>query len=174
MMTNKNLMLSLSLASALLLGACASSSKHDGADQNADSSSTQAYGEGAGTGTQIEADDARTAAERALTNNVVYFDYDSSAIKPEGQAIVDAYAKYLVANPVAKVRVEGHTDERGTREYNIALGERRANAIKDSLMSQGVTGAQVSVLSYGEERPAAEGHDESADAQNRRGQIIRQ
>src|SRR3546814_8095318 len=86
----------------------------------------------------------------------------------------DAYAKYLAANPVAKVRIEGHTDERGSREYNIALGERRANTVKDALVTAGVPAAQIAVISYGEERPAAEGHDESAWSQNRRAQIIRQ
>lgn len=174
-MTNKNLLLSLCVTATLFLGACASSSKHDGSDQTGDQAggATSGYNDGAdGSASQI--DDARTAAERALTNNVVYFEYDSSEIKAEYQTVVDAYARYLVANPVAKVRLEGHTDERGTREYNVSLGERRANAVRDALAGAGVTAAQVSVLSYGEERPAAAGHDEAAYSQNRRVQIIRQ
>lgn len=181
-MINKNILLSISLTTALFLGACASSSKHDasqGGDQ-AGGGTTSGYNDGGldanaqGGGGQIGADDARTAAERQLTNNVVYFEYDSSSIKAEYQAVVDAYARYLVANPASKVRLEGHTDERGTREYNVSLGERRANAVRDALAAAGVTAAQVSVLSYGEERPAASGHDEAAYSQNRRVQIIRQ
>jgi len=114
------------------------------------------------------------AAERALTNNVVYFDYDASTIKAEYQDIVSAYARYLTGNPVAKVRLEGHTDERGSREYNVALGENRANAVKAALTAAGVAPAQISVISYGKERPAVEGHDEAAWSKNRRVQIIRQ
>lgn len=173
-MIKNKVLLSLVAVSMLALGACAS--KGDKTASTPPPSDTSAYNSTAGQGTQLgNADeDARAAAERALTNNIVYFDYDSSAIKPEYSSVVDAYAKYLSANPVAKVRIEGHTDERGSREYNVALGERRANTVKDALVTEGVSAAQISVISYGEERPAAEGHDESAWAQNRRAQIIRQ
>jgi len=171
-MIKNKILLSTMLVSMLALGACAS--KGDKTATTPEPSTGSAYNDMAGQGTQIGGEDARTAAERALSNNLVYFDYDSSAIKPEYQSVVDAYAKYLTANPVAKVRVEGHTDERGTREYNIGLGERRANAVKDALTAQGVTPAQISVISYGEERPLADGHDESSWSQNRRAQIIRQ
>lgn len=173
-MIKNKVLLSIAAVSMLALGACAS--KGDKTASTPPPSDTSAYNSTAGQGTQLgNADeDARAAAERALTNNIVYFDYDSSAIKPEYSSVVDAYAKYLSANPVAKVRIEGHTDERGSREYNVALGERRANTVKDALVTEGVSAAQISVISYGEERPAAEGHDESAWAQNRRAQIIRQ
>lgn len=173
-MIKNKVLLSIAAVSMLALGACAS--KGDKTASTPPPADTSAYNSTAGQGTQLgNADeDARAAAERALTNNIVYFDYDSSAIKSEDTAVVDAYAKYLAANPVAKVRIEGHTDERGSREYNIALGERRANTVKDALVTEGVSAAQISVISYGEERPAAEGHDESAWAQNRRAQIIRQ
>lgn len=173
-MIKNKVLLSLVAVSMLALGACAS--KGDKTASTPPPSDASAYNSTAGQGTQLgnPDEDARAAAERALTNNIVYFDYDSSAIKSEDTAVVDAYAKYLAANPVAKVRIEGHTDERGSREYNIALGERRANTVKDALVTEGVSAAQISVISYGEERPAAEGHDESAWAQNRRAQIIRQ
>lgn len=172
-MINKKVLLSLFAVSMLALGACAS--KGDKNASTPPASNTSAYNDNmAGSGTQLGGDDARAMAERALTNNIVYFDYDSSAIKAEYGSVIDAYSKYLSANPVAKVRIEGHTDERGSREYNVALGERRANAVKDALTAQGVAPAQISVISYGEERPAAEGHDESAWSQNRRAQIIRQ
>lgn len=173
-MIKNKVLLSVVAVSMLALGACAS--KGDKTASTPPPSDSSAYNSTAGQGTQLgNADeDARAAAERALTNNIVYFDYDSSAIKSEDAAVVDAYAKYLAANPVAKVRIEGHTDERGSREYNIALGERRANTVKDALVTEGVSAAQISVISYGEERPAAEGHDEAAWSQNRRAQIIRQ
>ncbi|HEY9547575.1 MAG TPA: peptidoglycan-associated lipoprotein Pal [Solimonas sp.] len=173
-MIKNKVLLSLVAVSMLALGACAS--KGDKTASTPPPSDSSAYNSTAGAGTQLgNADeDARAAAERALTNNIVYFDYDATAIKPEYSSVIDAYAKYLAANPVAKVRIEGHTDERGSREYNIALGERRANTVKDALVTEGVSAAQIAVISYGEERPAAEGHDESAWSQNRRAQIIRQ
>ena len=171
-MIKNKVLLPVLMASMLALGACAS--KGDKTASTPTPTTGSAYNDTAGAGTQLGGEDARTAAERALSNNLVYFDYDSASIKPEYASVVDAYAKYLTANPVAKVRIEGHTDERGSREYNIGLGERRANSVKDALTAQGVTAAQISVISYGEERPVAEGHDESAWSQNRRAQIIRQ
>jgi peptidoglycan-associated lipoprotein len=106
--------------------------------------------------------------ELAKVGNVVYFDYDSSDLKPESNAIVAAHAKYLSSNGSLKVRLEGNTDERGSREYNVGLGERRAQAVRRALLLQGVSEAQVTSLSYGEERPAVTGSDESAYAKNRR------
>lgn len=107
-----------------------------------------------------------------LDQRLVYFDYDSSDIKPEGASLIAAHAQWLVKNPGAKVRLEGHTDERGSPEYNIGLGERRAQAVRRALMLQGVPEAQLTTVSYGEERPAAAGSDESAWAQNRRVEIV--
>jgi len=102
----------------------------------------------------------------------VYFDFDSSEIKGEGTDIVAAHAKYLTANPNTRVRLEGHTDERGSREYNIGLGERRAQAVRRALLLQGAADAQISTVSYGEERPAVPGHDEAAWAKNRRVEFV--
>jgi peptidoglycan-associated lipoprotein len=86
--------------------------------------------------------------------------------------VVAAHAAYLVRYPTARVRLEGHTDERGSREYNIGLGERRAQAVRRALMLQGVADAQITTVSYGEERPAVEGSDEAAHAQNRRVELV--
>lgn len=108
------------------------------------------------------------------TAHSVYFDFDKSEIKPEGQAVISSWAQYLSANPTVKVRLEGNTDERGTREYNIGLGERRANAVGSALQSQGVSASQLSTVSYGKERPVALGHDEAAWSQNRRTDIVAQ
>ncbi len=113
---------------------------------------------------------AEQLAKQELTRvgMVVYFDYDSSDIKPEYNAVIAAHAKYLSSNGNLKVRLEGNTDERGSREYNIGLGERRAQAVRRALLLQGVTEAQVTTLSYGEERPAVAGSDETAYSKNRR------
>ena len=107
-----------------------------------------------------------------LAVRVVYFDFDSAEIKGEGVAVVAAHAKYLAAHPTTRVRLEGHTDERGSREYNIGLGERRAQSARRSLLLQGAADAQVSTVSYGEERPAVPGHDEAAWAKNRRVEFV--
>ena len=103
---------------------------------------------------------------------MIYFDFDSSEIKGEGTDIVGAHAKYLATNPTARVRLEGHTDDRGSREYNIGLGERRAQAVRRALMLQGVTDSQITTVSYGEERPAVTGHTEAAWSRNRRVEIL--
>ena len=104
--------------------------------------------------------------------NIVYFDYDSSEIRAEFVEVVTAHAAYLVKYPTARVRLEGHTDERGSREYNIGLGERRAQVVRRALMLQGVSEGQITTVSYGEERPAAPGSDEAAYAQNRRVELV--
>lgn len=106
------------------------------------------------------------------TGTIIYFEYDRAEIKPEFVAIVTAHAKYLNAGATNKVRLEGHSDERGSREYNIGLGERRAQAVRRALMLQGVTEAQITTVSYGEERPAAQGSDETAYAKNRRVELV--
>ena len=118
-------------------------------------------------GQQLSAEEL-AKQELAKAGMVIYFDYDSSDIKPEFNSVVTAHAKYLASNSNLKVRLEGNTDERGTREYNIGLGERRAQSVRRALLLQGVTESQVTTLSYGEERPAVAGSDEAAYAKNRR------
>jgi peptidoglycan-associated lipoprotein len=103
-----------------------------------------------------------------LTHRVYYFDYDSYSVRPEDLQAIAAHAKRLVQASRKHVRVEGHTDNRGSAEYNIALGERRARAVADSLLLKGVPQAQISIVSYGKEKPAVVGDDESAWSQNRR------
>ena len=102
---------------------------------------------------------------------VIYFDFDSSEVRPEDQDIVRRHAMQLVSNPGYQVRLEGHADERGSREYNIGLGERRSQAVRRMLMVQGVAASQISTVSFGEERPVAFGSSESDYAQNRRVQF---
>jgi peptidoglycan-associated lipoprotein len=135
---------------------------------------TEANGaNGANAGAANPADD-ETAGPLAgmLAKRTIYFDFDNSEIKGEGTDIVAAHAKYLAKNPAARVRLEGNTDERGSREYNIGLGERRAQAVRRALLLQGASDTQLSTVSYGEERPAAAGHDETAWAKNRRVEIV--
>jgi peptidoglycan-associated lipoprotein len=107
-----------------------------------------------------------------LATRIVYFDFDSAVIKGQGVDVVAAHAKYLAANPQARVRLEGNTDERGSREYNIGLGDRRAQSVRRSLLLQGTSEGQLTTVSYGEERPADPGHDEAAWAKNRRVEIV--
>jgi len=107
-----------------------------------------------------------------LAKRVVYFDFDKSDISREARDIIASHAKYLADHSSARITLEGHADERGSREYNMGLGERRGNAVSKFLMLQGVAARQVEVISYGEERPAAFGHDESSWQLNRRAEIL--
>ena len=107
-----------------------------------------------------------------LAKRGVYVDFDKSDIKGEFRDIIQAHAQYLANNANVSITLEGHADERGTREYNVALGERRANAVRDMLTLQGASSSQIRVVSYGEERPASLGHDEDSWALNRRAEFI--
>jgi peptidoglycan-associated lipoprotein len=132
-------------------------------------------GEGAST-SATPLGDAEAAARSLnavpLSKKVIYFDFDKSEIKQEYADIVTAAARNLTSNPNLKLKLEGNTDNRGTREYNIGLGERRAQAVRRALMLQGVAESQLSTTSFGAERPAVEGDDESAWAQNRRVELV--
>ncbi len=110
--------------------------------------------------------------ESPLYSNVIYFGYDISSIQPEYRDMVIAHGQYLAANPDVTITVEGHCDERGSREYNIGLGERRANAVRSLLLAQGASSQQVVNVSYGEERPAEMGSGEMAWSKNRRAELI--
>lgn len=105
-------------------------------------------------------------------DRVVYFSFDSAEILPESRTIIEANARRLMKSSRTVTQLEGHTDERGSREYNIALGERRANAVRQAMIAMGVTPQQIRVVSYGEERPAATGQDEQSYALNRRVEIV--
>ncbi len=132
-----------------------------------------------GTQALPEADGARpgvlpgTAADAdLLAKRRVHFEFDSSALDEANRRIVEAHARYLVANPSLRVTLEGHADERGTREYNLALGERRAQSVERVMRVLGVAGNRLNTVSYGEEKPLAPEHNESAWALNRRVEII--
>jgi len=156
------------IAAAFLITAC---------DSSPDESSKDAANAGAGT-TAVPAPEpaAPVATTTAVTTNTlsqdvadrVFFATDSSEVDATAQAVLAKQADWLKSRPNLKITLEGHCDERGTREYNLALGERRANATKAYLVSLGVPTASITTISYGKERPAVDGHDESAWSQNRR------
>lgn len=107
-----------------------------------------------------------------LSTKVIYFDFDLSTLRDEYIDVLRKHADYLIANPDAVLTLEGHCDERGSREYNVALGERRGNAVQAFLQAQGVGNNQLTIISYGEERPNALGHDEESWALNRRVELV--
>jgi peptidoglycan-associated lipoprotein len=120
--------------------------------------------------TTVDATKTAPAAASGL-GRVVYFDFDSYALREEFRPLIEAHAKALTAARNKRILIEGHTDERGGREYNLALGQRRAEAVARSLALLGVASGQVEAVSFGKERPAVDGHDESAWAKNRRAEI---
>jgi peptidoglycan-associated lipoprotein len=172
--------IALLIAAATLLAGCPK--KHNvneppvAGTQVPDSSASS--GEGASTSTNPLGGDADSRARGfgegtgPLARKVIYFDFDKSEIKPEYADIVTTAAHNLSANPKLKMKLEGNTDERGTREYNIGLGERRAQAVRRALLLQGVAESQVTTVSFGAERPAAEGDDEAAWSKNRRVEVV--
>lgn len=167
----------LILLAALTLGACSSTPEQpDTANNGANLPDYSQPDDGlSGTGVadreagQASALDQAEQREAALRQQLtVYFDFDSSQIRSDYLPVLDAHARYLRDNPEVRMRLAGHTDERGTREYNIALGERRGEAVRRALLLRGASRSQLLVVSYGEEQPAVLGSGEQAWSQNRR------
>jgi peptidoglycan-associated lipoprotein len=115
-----------------------------------------------------------TDPNNILSKRSIYFDFDSNLVKDEFKPIVSAHARYLQQNGGAKMRIEGNADERGSREYNLALGQRRADAVRQMMQLLGARSTQIETVSFGEEKPQAMGHDEAAWAENRRADIVYQ
>ena len=139
------------------------------ASADADDTNAQAYG----------ADDSSTSGfsqlddpQSPLSVRVIYFEYDSSEVRSEYRSAIEAHSAYLSQNGDTTVTLEGHADERGSREYNLALGERRAQSIKQQMLLLGASSSQIRLVSYGEERPDVDGHDETSWQQNRRVEIL--
>jgi peptidoglycan-associated lipoprotein len=165
------------LASVLALAACSNKSKVKAPASGSTGetvSSTGTDSQSAGIGANDEpGQNGRNGPQDALgQQRVIYFDFDRSDIKPEFVDVIAAHGRFAANNPSAKIRLEGHTDERGSREYNIGLGERRSQTVKRALLLQGVQEAQISTVSYGEERPAVSDTSEEAYAKNRRVEIV--
>ena len=160
------------IAAIGLLAACETAPKDagDAAGAGASGSSTSASTESsASSSSSSSAAAAKSPAEElADIGDRVFFDYDSSALSDEAKSTLSAQAAYLSANPAVTITVEGHCDERGTREYNLALGERRATAARDYLVSQGINAARIKTISYGKERPSFIGSNPYAYSKNRR------
>jgi peptidoglycan-associated lipoprotein len=164
-----------------LLAACGSNVKLDetpvesrtGTTPQATSTATRPQQQGSGVGSNQVAPVAIGGGSTAAANldRVVYFDYDSFVVKEDFRSLIESHAKVLAANKGKRMVVEGHTDERGGREYNLALGQKRAEAVAKSLVLLGASDAQLEAVSFGKERPVASGSDESAWAKNRRAEL---
>lgn len=162
---------------AVLLAGCASTD----VDETAGAETTTGMDDAMGD-MVLEADDSIVAEPQDVTSEfmdlldqtMVYFDFDMYNVRTEFRTVLNAHAMNLIANPNMSVVLEGHTDERGTREYNLALGERRSNAVADYLQLRGVSASQIDTVSYGEERPLALGSTEADYAENRRVEIVYQ
>lgn len=177
---------SLAVAAAVLVAGCSSGVDLEGKAPVGDGTATAIpthnlglNGSGAQSGSAgvsgvAGVDLSQSAANKAGpagVSRLVYFDYDSYAIKPEFQALIDAHASFIKSGQGRTVMIEGHTDERGGREYNLALGQKRAEAVRRSLGLLGVSDSQMEAVSFGKEKPAAMGHSEDAHAQNRRAEL---
>tara|TARA_R110001583_G_scaffold64345_1_gene186972 strand:- start:1015 stop:1563 length:549 start_codon:yes stop_codon:yes gene_type:complete len=176
-MISKSLLIALPM---LALGACSSNS-----DSDADSSETnknavieQATTEANNVETNVIEAVELTMEEQlvqeytaAILETTIQFEFDKSTIAPRFTAVLDAHAKYLVNNPSKSLTIEGHADEQGTPEYNIALGERRGTSVATYLENMGVSSGQLTIVSYGEEKPVNFGHDLAAQAENRRAEL---
>ena len=162
------------LALTAALAACSSGVKLNDVpveDKTASANDSNAANAAQSTVAPVVSGNAGTQGVAPAGLNVVYFDYDSFELKPEARAVLERNAAHLQANKKFKVQLEGHTDERGGREYNLALGQKRAETVRRALTLLGVSDTQVEAVSFGKEKPAANGNDESAFAKNRRVEI---
>ncbi|MCE9662399.1 peptidoglycan-associated lipoprotein Pal [Halomonas sp. M5N1S17] len=165
--------LALALSLALVAGCSSTGGTQDGSMEGtrngAAGTGVAGSGQVSGTGVGANGDRAGQQADGRIPEvRTIYFDFDRDNIRSEFESVLVAHARYLRSNGNARVVLQGHTDERGTREYNMALGERRANSVKRFLEVQGVSPSQLEIVSYGEERPAVRGNNDDAHAQNRR------
>ena len=162
----------------LLLGCSKDQVKEDEPVEDTDLTADPASSSEDGAQTYGAEDDSGPAfsqlddPQSPLSVRTIYFEYDSSEISSDYRSTVEAHSLYLQQNPSTSVILEGHGDERGSREYNLALGERRAKAVKQQMLLLGANSNQIRLVSYGEERPASDGHDESSWQQNRRVEIL--
>lgn len=158
-----------SLAIVALIAGCSSGTKLN----NAPVTDGGAGAGGAASGVAPVSVDANAQNAQGPVGvaRIIYFDFDSYTVKPEYQAVIDGHARFLKANPQRHVSIEGHTDERGGREYNLALGQKRSEAVRKSLVLLGVNDNQIEAVSFGKEKPAVQGSGEEAWAQNRRAEI---
>jgi peptidoglycan-associated lipoprotein len=157
-----------------VLGACSSGTKLDSTAPVVDNTGTPSSGASTGTVAPVDLTQSQLDAMNALSKKSIYFDYDSYVVKDEYRSVVDANGKFLGVNRGKKVIIQGNTDERGGSEYNLALGQKRAEAVRKQLALVGVPEAQMEAVSIGKEKPRATGHDEAAWAENRRADFLYQ
>lgn len=158
-------------ASVIALAACSSAHKTPGnTDINTANAAVSDSAQASGAGQQAGFGDQGNA--ELSSRRIYYFDFDSNVVHEDDKPAIIANADYLVAHPKVKALLEGHTDPRGSREYNIGLGERRAKAVAEILVSKGVSPSQLRIVSYGAEKPAIPGHDEAAYQKDRRSVLI--
>ncbi len=166
---------------AVIFAGCSSTPKEEGTGAEVTSAGGGAYGSGSGSGYggaygqgsgSGASDPALNDPNSPLYTRVIYFEFDSAQIREEFKEPLRAHAKYLSKNPGARVTIEGHADERGTREYNLALGENRGEVVKRFMQAEGASGSQMSVISYGEEKPTDPGHTDASWAYNRRAVLV--
>jgi len=159
-----------------LLAACASEQKRDEPAPSAPAASAPAPSTSSATAQPARpgsvAGDPLNDPKSMLFKRSVFYDYDQSGIKTDYRTLVEAHARYLRDHPGANITIEGNCDERGSREYNLALGQRRADGVKSMMKVLGVPDGQIDTVSYGEEKPKGQGHDESSWSQNRRSDIV--
>ena len=163
---------------ALLLGGCASKKAGDAAMSTPTATEAVTGGKtSSSTGAGVQSEEVPAPVGATLSTlggtqlDVIYFDYDSFTLQPTARQSLERNATWLQANPAVRVTIEGHCDERGSDEYNLALGDRRARSVKTYLVMLGVAGERLTTVSYGEERPVVTGLDERAWAQNRRAEL---
>ena len=170
---NQCFKMGLFVISLFVLGACSSTSEMEDESANTESAaSSSSSSSGAGSSNQLTQEQIR--AQNALRQTVFYFDFDVAEFKPADRETLTYHARDLAANSGKRIRLEGHADERGTREYNLALGERRANGILNYFIVNGASRSQIEVVSYGEERPEQSGQSEQAYSRNRRVEVVAQ
>jgi peptidoglycan-associated lipoprotein len=178
--------LCIALSILLLLAACKTTpldvnkvpiDDKSGTDTTAGQAGAGTGGAGQGTGvvqppptvtTVVDDGKGSASANEALTKRSIYFDLDSDVVREDSKPILQAHSRYMLANPSIRATLQGNTDERGSREYNLALGQRRSEAVRKLLNVLGVQLGQMEAVSFGEEKPRAQGHDETAWAENRR------
>lgn len=170
-MKNRSTLLCVSILSVMFLAGCQGSGGQRPSDTGNGDNGAQTSGVST-DGTEGNEDDPNSLGVEAPAQRIIYFDFDRAEIRSEYLEVIAQHGRFLASNSAGRVRLEGHTDERGTREYNIALGERRAQSIARMLQLQGVSSAQTRAVSYGEEVPVDEGHNNEAWAKNRRVKII--
>ncbi len=164
----------LFVISLFVLGACSSTSEMEDESTNTEASSSGSSSSSSGAGSSNQLTQEQIRAQNALRQTVFYFDFDVAEFKPADRETLTYHARDLAANSGKRIRLEGHADERGTREYNLALGERRANGILNYFIVNGASRSQIEVVSYGEERPEQSGQSEQAYSRNRRVEVVAQ